>query len=81
MSVNIFVVGIWERISRKDSLPAKVSVQYQMSFDLLRERSTLPLIPTSLEILVSRVHRKRSRTRYARGSFNIPERLSLEDCP
>lgn len=27
MSVNIFVVGIWERISRKDSLPAKVSVQ------------------------------------------------------
>lgn len=27
MSVNISVVGIWERISRKDSLPAKVSVQ------------------------------------------------------
>lgn len=27
MSVNMFAVGIWERISRKDSLPAKVSVE------------------------------------------------------
>lgn len=27
MSVNMFAVGIWERISRKDLLPAKVSVQ------------------------------------------------------
>lgn len=30
MSVNMFAVGIWERISRKDLLPAKVSVHSHM---------------------------------------------------
>lgn len=46
MSVNIFVVGIWERISRRDSLPAKVSVQLTQGERCLRnviEKKQQPL--------------------------------------
>lgn len=36
-------------------------------------------IPVSLDSLVLRVLRERSRRQNARGSFNFPKRLSLED--